>query len=102
VSAIKHLRYPYEWGVSVVERFIENNVRATMKFAEKANMPVGALKHFLIITLCKAPSCVWEAMKYQIKHEGTVNEAIYCELPSEVRKILNECRVNDEKQLNLL
>jgi len=82
------LKYPYRWGKTVVNEFVEKYARGTYFLAQMVNSSPGVIRHALIMTLCRGLSLKFEALKRMIKLLDSEEKDIYSQLDLPDRKLL--------------
>lgn len=101
MSTRLHLKYPYDWGESIVERLIQKYVRASLNSAKNLGVTPKVLRRALILTLCSGNSRVWEYIRWQISHCGGLQLDLEHDQPIFFMEILNKCAVEPEIQHDL-
>ena len=63
-----NLRYPYHWGKSIVQGFVETHARGTYFLGKLIDLSPGEVRHDLTLALCRGCSWKFEAIKRAIKY----------------------------------
>lgn len=62
-----NLKYPYQWGKTPVNAFVEKYARGTYYLAHILDISPGDVRHKLILTVCSGRSVQFESVKRVIK-----------------------------------
>ena len=57
------LKYPYKWGVGIVNALVEKYARGTYYLSRLLDIAPGELRHYLVLLLCSGNSVKWESVK---------------------------------------
>ena len=63
----KKLLYPYTWGRSKIQQFVEKYPRGTKNLYTLCGIAPTEIRHKLVLVLCSGKSVKWEALKRCIK-----------------------------------
>jgi hypothetical protein len=85
------LKYPYNWGRSVVQAFVEKYARGTYIFARLVNLSPGEVRHYLILILCSGNNLKWESLKREIMMCCNYESGDIGHLGVSGRKALHKC-----------
>lgn len=61
------LKYPYRWGVDVVQSFLEKYPRGANFLGRLCSVDHQQVKHWLVMGLCRGNSIRYESLKRVIK-----------------------------------
>lgn len=67
MSTKPSLKYPYNWGRTVIQTFVEKYARGTYYLAKLLDISPGEVRHGLIMLLCLNRNLEFESVKRMIK-----------------------------------
>lgn len=82
------LKYPYNWGRTVVQEFIERYGRGSYFLAKLLDITPGEVRHGLIMRLCRGDQIRFEAIKRMIKLLSDYSAEEIKRFSAEERKLL--------------
>lgn len=66
-------KYPYNWGIPIVNAFVEKYARGLHYFCKLVGYAPGEVRHYLVLTVCSGNSIRWEATKLLIKQFNSLD-----------------------------
>lgn len=88
MSSSEKLRYPYNWGRTQVQGFVEKYARGTYFLAKIVGCSPGEIRHGLIMTLCRGSSVRFESLKRVIKYLDIEDAGVYDRYTEVEQKLL--------------
>lgn len=82
------LKYPYKWGYSVCQTFLERYPRGRRNFATLLDVTVWDVGHKLTIVLCSGKSVKFETLKRAIKILDDYDQVDIARFSANDRKLL--------------
>lgn len=102
-----NLKYPYNWGRTIVQEFVEQYARGTYFLAKMCGLSAGDLRMRMTLVLCSGNSVKWESLKRMVLLMSDWDNSDYAKFsPNERRLVLKYYRylaeddVLDEKSVS--
>ncbi|MBA7552678.1 hypothetical protein ES705_45248 [subsurface metagenome] len=89
----KKLKYPYTWGRSKIQEFVEKYARGTKNLCTLCSIDPMEIRHKLILVICSGRSIKWETLKGCIKTLEDYEDRDILRFTEKERKLLHKCLV---------